>query len=208
VGASGVRRTLTLAVAAISALSVASPALAVGARHAAPNKRVRHGTSTNWAGYAVTGAGPYTSVSSTWSQPAVDCTTTPTGFSAFWVGLDGDTTNTVEQTGTEANCSGGTPTYAAWFEMFPKRPRNYPNSVLPGDTFTASVTYTGRGRFALTLSDKTQGWSQTVSQRNRKAKLGSAEMIAEAPSTRKGVLPLANFGTVGFDADGQRAASE
>jgi hypothetical protein len=31
------------------------------------------------------------------------------------------------------------------------------------------------------------------------AKLGSAEVIAEAPSSG-GVLPLANFGTVGFSA--------
>ena len=29
----------------------------------------------------------------------------------FWVGLDGDTTNTVEQTGTEADCSSGTAVY-------------------------------------------------------------------------------------------------
>jgi hypothetical protein len=198
VGLSVLRRTLAPTVAAISALFAASPALAADGRHAAPNHRIRHGVSTNWSGYVVTGFGPYTSVSSSWTQPAVNCASTRTGFSAFWVGLDGHTTNTVEQTGTEANCSKGTAIYRAWFEMFPKRPVNYPNPVLPGDSFTASVTYTGRGRFQLTLSDPTQGWSQTTSQRRKSAKLGSAEAIAEAPSGRKGVLPLANFGAIGF----------
>jgi hypothetical protein len=192
------RRTLTATVAAISALLAASPALASAGQRAAPNHRIRYGVSTNWSGYAVTGFGPYTSVSAGWTQPAVNCASPRTGFSAFWVGLDGDTTNTVEQTGTEANCSHGSATYGAWFEMFPKRSVSYANPVLPGDSFTASVTYAGRGRFQLTLSDTTQGWSQTTSQRRKSAKLGSAEVIAEAPSGRKGTLPLADFGTIGF----------
>jgi hypothetical protein len=182
----------------LSALFAASPALASAGRHAAPNQRIRHGVSTNWSGYAVTGSGPYTTVSSSWTQPAVNCAGTKTAFSAFWVGLDGDTTNSVEQTGTEANCSHGAATYGAWFEMFPKRPVVYPNPVLPGDSFSASVTYTGRGGFRLTVSDATQGWSQTTSQRRKSAKRGSAEVITEAPSSRKGVLPLANFGAIGF----------
>jgi hypothetical protein len=194
------RRTLTATVAAISALFAVSPALASARQHAAPNHRIRHGISTNWSGYAVTGFGPYTSVSSSWTQTAVNCASTPNGFSAFWVGLDGDTTNTVEQTGTEANCSSGKAEYGAWFEMFPKRSFSYPNPVLPGDSFTASVIYVGRGRFQLTLSDTTQGWSQTTTQRRRSAKLGSAEVIAEAPSSGRRVLPLANFGIIGFSA--------
>jgi hypothetical protein len=193
--------TVTATVASV--LSVAAPALAGRAaveRYASPDQRVDHGTSSNWSGYAVSGFGPYKSVSSTWRQPAVDCSKTPTAWSAFWVGLDGDTTSTVEQTGTEADCSNGTPVYYAWYEMYPKYPVNYANQVSAGDTLTASATYLESGYFKLTLSDATQGWSQTTTQRLKSAKLGSAEAIAEAPSGRGGILPLADFGKAAFGA--------
>ena len=78
-----------------------SSALAAGSMRArgsyrsAPNK-IGHSTSTNWSGYAVSGS-RYTSVSASWTQPAVDCSLTPTGWSAFWVGLDGDISDTVSK---------------------------------------------------------------------------------------------------------------
>ena len=193
--------TATATVASV--LSVAAPALAGRAavgRYASPDQRVDHGTSSNWSGYAVSGFGPYKSVSSTWRQPAVDCSKTPTAWSAFWVGLDGDTTSTVEQTGTEADCSKGTAVYYAWYEMYPKYPVNYANPVSADDSLSASVTYAGSGYFRLTLSDGTRGWSHTTTQRLKSAKLGSAEVIAEAPSGSGGILPLADFGTAAFSA--------
>src|SRR5690242_20876022 len=152
-------------------------------------------TSTNWSGYAVTG-GRYTSVSSTWTVPAVSCS--GTAYSSFWVGLDGDTSNTVEQTGTDADCSGSTPQYYAWYEMYPKYPVNLRGTVRPGDKLNASVSTDGRGGFTLTITDSTQGWTNTTNARLKSAKLASAEVIAEAPSSSGGVLPLANFGTVNF----------
>src|SRR5262249_48331711 len=162
------------------------------------NNKIAYSTSTNWSGYAVSGFGPYQSFSSSWRQPAVDCSKTPTAWSAFWVGLDGDTTNTVEQTGSEADCSKGTAVYYAWYEMYPKYAVNYANPVSAGDSFSASVTYSGSGYFKLTLSDNTRGWSQTTTQRLKAAKLGSAEVIAEAPSGRGGIRPAADFGTAAF----------
>jgi peptidase A4-like protein len=162
-----------------------------------PNHKISHSTSTNWSGYAVSGAGPYTSVAASWKQPAVNCSQTPTGWSSFWVGLDGDTTGTVEQTGTEADCSSGTAVYYAWYEMYPKFPVQYSNPVSPGDSFSASVLYLGKGSFRLILSDTSKGWTQQTIQRLELAKLGSAEVIAEAPSSNGGVLPLADFGTIG-----------
>jgi hypothetical protein len=199
----GVSRPLIATLALAGALATPAPALAASSRvghHAAPNHKISHSTSTNWSGYAVTGAGPYTNVAASWTQPAVNCAKTPTGWSAFWVGLDGDTTNTVEQTGTEADCSKGTAVYYAWSEMYPKYPVNYPNRVAAGDGFSASVKYLGNGYFELTLKDTSRGWSQTTTQKLKSAKLGSAEAIAEAPSGSGGVLPLADFGTVGFSA--------
>jgi Peptidase A4 family len=184
------------------ALALAPSALAAGRPAApshAPNHKVSHSTSTNWSGYAVTGTS-YTSVSANWTQPAVNCSVTPTGWSSFWVGLDGDTSNTVEQTGTEADCSSGRPVYSAWYEMYPKFPVNFSNPVSAGDRFTGSVTTDGRGSFTLTLVDSTKGWTQTNVARLKHAQLSSAEVIAEAPSSSGGVLPLADFGTVGFSS--------
>jgi len=158
-------------------------------------------TSQNWAGYASAGnAGTFTSVSASWSQPAVTCTATDT-FASFWVGLDGDGTNSVEQTGTEADCSGGNAVYQGWFEMFPAAPVFYNDPVQPGDAMSASVVANGGGAFTLTLTDSTQGWTQKTDQTLNTAQLGSAEVIAEAPSSGNGnVLPLSNFGAVNFTA--------
>ena len=63
---------------------------------------------------------------------------------------------------------------------------------------SASVVATGGGAFTLTLSDQTQGWTQTTNQTSATAQLGSAEIIAEAPSDANAVLPLSNFGAVNF----------
>jgi hypothetical protein len=152
-------------------------------------------TSTNWSGYAVTGS-RFTRVSAQWTEPSVSCS--GTAYSSFWVGLDGDTSGTVEQTGTDADCSGSTPKYYAWYEMYPKFPVNLSGTVRPGDHLSASVTTNGNGSFTLTISDSTQGWTNTTTQRLKRATLASAEVIAEAPSSSGGVLPLANFGTVSF----------
>lgn len=198
----GVGRTLACLVSAVSVAAVvlvgaADTASATGSRGVwrPPNHKISNSTSTNWAGYAVTG-GRYTKVTSTWVQPAVTCN--GTAYSSFWVGIDGDTSGTVEQTGTEADCNGSTPVYSAWYEMYPKFPVNYANPVVPGDHFTATVSTDGAGNFTLTLSNTTRGWTQSVAKRLKSAKLASAEVIAEAPSSSGGVLPLANFGTVGF----------
>jgi hypothetical protein len=125
-------------------------------------------------------------------------------FSSFWVGLDGDGTQSVEQTGTEADCANGNAAYQGWWEMFPAAPVFYNNPVKPGDAMSASVVSNGGGAFTLTLSDTTQNWTQATQQTSQTAQLGSAEVIAEAPSSQTGVLPLSNFGTVNFtnaDAD-------
>jgi hypothetical protein len=152
-------------------------------------------TSTNWSGYAATGS-TYTSVSTTFTQPSVDCSK-GNGYSSFWVGLDGYSSNSVEQTGTEADCSGGVASYYAWYEMYPKFPVNYSNPVKPGDSITESVAFSGSSSFTLKLADATQGWSQSVTKKLNNAKRSSAEVIAEAPYSG-GVLPLADFGKVSF----------
>ena len=190
------RRIAALALFLVFALPAAAGAHSV-VRHGAPNHRITRSTSTNWAGYSATG-GRFTKVSATWKQPTASCTAA-TAYSSFWVGLDGDGTNTVEQIGTDADCSGGKPVYYAWYEMYPKFPVNLSLTIRPGDTLSASVTTNGTGSFTLSISDTTSGRSFTTVQKLRRAKLGSAEVIAEAPSSGS-VLPLANFGSVAFSA--------
>ncbi len=179
----------------IAAAISASAGGAAPSRWHGPIHMRTNSTSTNWSGYAVTG-GRYTRVSSSWTVPAVKCS--GTAYSSFWVGLDGDTSSTVEQTGTDSDCSGSTPRYYAWYEMYPKFPTNYSNLVKAGDHMSATVSTTGNGQFTLTISDSTQGWTRTTNARLKSAKLASAEVIAEAPSSSGGVLPLANFGSVSF----------
>ena len=158
-------------------------------------KVILHDTSDNWAGYAATG-GTFTDVSSSWVQPAVNCGSEDT-YSSFWVGLDGDGTDSVEQTGTEADCSGGQAYYSSWYEMYPAYPVNYDDPIYPGDSMTASVDTDGSGDFTLTLTDNSEGWTETQNQYSADAQDGSAEVIAEAPYSN-GVLPLSDFGTVDF----------
>ena len=60
------------------------------------------------------------------------------------------------------------------------------------------MTTNGSGSFTLTISDSTQNWTYSTAQRLKSAKLASPEVIAQAPSSNSGVLPLASFGTVTF----------
>lgn len=167
-----------------------------------PFVSARHGRnallSSNWSGYAAHHA-IYRSVSASWVEPRGHCSGTRHKFSSFWVGLDGFKSGSVEQTGSEVDCKGGSPKYYAWFEMFPKFPVNFSNTVRPGDHFHGSVTFKGGGHFTLRLSDTTRGWTHTEHRSLASAKRSSAEVIAEAPSASTGgVLPLTNFGTVHF----------
>jgi hypothetical protein len=153
-------------------------------------------TSTNWSGYAVT-SGTYTSVSASWTQPTGTCANS-NQYAAFWVGLDGYSSSSVEQDGTLIYCSGTTALYTSWYEMYPASPVYFSNTVSPGDHFSASVTYKGSNVFSLYLADTTKGWSHTVSSSLAGAARSSAEVIVEAPSSSSGVLPLADFHTASF----------
>jgi hypothetical protein len=196
----------TLAFAGAAAASSAAPRSGrVMVQSGGPGHLIRpsitvHGrrnavTSTNWSGYAAHGR-TYTSVSAHWVEPRGHCSGSRHKYSSFWVGLDGYNSRTVEQTGSEVDCKGRTAKYYSWFEMFPKFPVRFSNTVKPGDHFHGSVTYNGGGRFTLRLSDITRGWTHTEHKSLGSAKRSSAEVIVEAPSSTHGVLPLADFGTV------------
>jgi Peptidase A4 family len=169
---------------------------------------IRHqAESTNWSGYADT-SGRFTSVSASWTQPAGTCSRGDQ-YAAFWVGIDGYSSSTVEQTGSEVDCVGRTAEYYAWYEMYPGPSENYSNTVRAGDHFNATVTYEGGESFSLYIADTTQGWSHTTNATlGSTPALSSAEVIVEAPCCTRsgGILPLTDFGTVsitGSTANGE-----
>lgn len=159
-------------------------------------------SSTNWSGYAVIG-NSFVSAEGSWIVPPATC---PSGYqyAAFWVGLDGYFSDTVEQTGTDSDCDGGTPSYYAWFEFYPRPSFNINTlSIAPGDRMWAKVVYGGNSEFSITITDVTTGQSYIKSATVPNAKRTSAEWIAEAPccTAHGAILPLADFGTVLFGED-------
>jgi len=167
-----------------------------------PRIKVKNGTSTNWSGYAaVLGSltnpvnNVVTDVKGTWTVQSVNCTgVTANTYSSAWVGIDGYTSNSVEQLGTEHDCINGQPRYYAWYEMYPKGSYKVALSVQPGDVMNGEVKY-ANGQFTLTLNSARGAFKTT--QRANRADRSSAEWIMEAPWSG-GVLPLANFGTMPF----------
>jgi hypothetical protein len=155
-------------------------------------------TSTNWSGYAATGS-TYTSVASSWTEPTGTCKS-GSQYSSFWVGLDGYSSGTVEQTGTDVDCAGRTPQYYAWYEIYPAASVEINQTVRPGDKISASVTYAGSSKFTLKISDTTRGWTYTTTKTESGAARSSAEVITEAPccTNSGGILPLADFGKVSY----------
>ena len=163
----------------------------------APRLGGSHESSANWAGYDATGGG-FTSVTATWIQPAVPVDGSQDTDAAFWVGLDGDGTATVEQIGTEGYSESGVVGYDVWWEMYPGDSYAINMAISPGDSFTAGVTSNGGGSFTLKITNNTRGTSFTTTQHLANAQLYSAEVIAEAPSLGDSQIPLAPFGTVAF----------
>jgi hypothetical protein len=180
--------------AAVAALAVIPPTAGARAFHRDPKHGAGRGTSTNWSGYAVDGSGA-TSVTASWVQPyASNCSAVPNSWSSPWVGIDGDTSNTVEQIGTDSDCSRGAATYYAWWEMYPRGVVVIsPIAVHPGDSFTATVSY-GSGGFTMTLTDTTTGTHFSTTQAAANVSRSSIEWIMEGPSNGN----LTNFGSIGF----------
>jgi hypothetical protein len=174
--------------------------------HATPRIRNRDGTASNWGGYAVETslASPQRNAVSaahgSWRIPTISASASRETYSALWVGIDGNSDNTVEQLGTEQDRTPGGQVNSVWFEMYPHQSYNITGfPIEPGDTFSASVQYAGNERFILSITNVTKGVTYTVPARytRMKASRESAEWIVEAPY-QGGVLPLADFGTVFF----------
>jgi len=193
-------------------LAALSPALAISTLITAPTMSVagiNGGSyeSTNWSGYAVTDAtaGSVTSASGSWIVPAV--TGSSNSYAAFWVGIDGFSDSTVEQTGTISYMNGATPAYYAWVEFYPAamvqiNTKVTADTIAVGNIMNATVSYSAATKlFTATITDVTKGWTYTTTATVSGAKETSAEWIAEAPSSNIGILPLADFKTADYGYD-------
>lgn len=165
---------------------------------AAASRTLKHVNSADWSGYADDGAlgRKYAAVRGSWIEPALTCKSAAT-LVAFWVGLDGYATHTVEQAGTLGYCDGGSAYYYTWWEMYPNSLKVVSSAVRPGDRITASVVRHG-AKYTLKVRDPTtpgNNFTRTARCALLTCLDASAEWIAEAPSGSAGEEPLADFGT-------------
>jgi hypothetical protein len=194
---------------------------------------LRHATnvqSANWGGYADNND-TYDSVAASWTEPTANCGSSGSGSggvlggllggnglgnllgpggsaASFWVGLDGYTSSSVEQLGTDSDCNGSTPSYYAWWEMYPNPSQVLSSStypVHPGDQMTAWVASNSSGtKFYLSEKDASAGWSFSTTQTSSGFARSSAEVVAEAPSSCNVLfcseVRLSNFGQVSFSS--------
>jgi Peptidase A4 family len=163
-------------------------------------------TSTNWSGYAVADQ-TFTGVQGAWNEPTGTCTSQTTA-AAFWVGIDGYDSDSVEQLGSSADCTSGVPSYYAWYEMYPAASVELSTStypVAPGDQMEAEVLVKGTS-YKLAMRDissaGTTKWTFVTNQTSTTATDASAEWVSEAPSEclliACHVLPLTHYSTVTF----------
>jgi hypothetical protein len=160
-------------------------------------------TSTNWGGYAVQSASKFTNVEGSWVEPSVTCSSSHAQYAAFWVGIDGYSSDSVEQLGTDSDCNGrNSPSYYAWYEMYPAGSVDLSTSkypVKPGDSLSASVSVSGTN-FTLAIRSS-EGWSFSIVKSGSGLAQSSAEWIAESPeicSFRCTLAQLSDFGTMSF----------
>src|ERR1700742_138702 len=141
--------------------------------------------SANWAGYAATGQ-QFSKVSGTWVQPKASCDS-GSGDAAFWVGIGGATQEStkLEQAGTEVDCSNGSPTYSAWYELVPDAPVTTNMAVKPGDKIATTVTVNGNS-VGIAMTNQTTGAKFNKTLQMDSPDTSSAEWIAEAPSACQG----------------------
>ena len=146
-----------------------------------PLHKVGGDTISNWGGYVAHGATFTIGQGLLERSPRSRCLTSHDLY-APWVGIDGDGTSTVEQTGVAdrlllrparrtrpgTRCSRPPPFY-------------YADPISIGDKFTASVTANGTN-FTLKITDNTKGWTESGDQeRSPSAQKATAEAVIEAP---------------------------
>jgi len=171
---------------------------------ASPPTRLQPSGFAGWA----TDAGPVRSVTASWIQPTVRSKAIGSSSVAFWVGLQGRLSHTVEQIGVDGECTDSGPAdYQPWYESYPQAAVPIDEARLlisPGDRITATVAALGRGRYRLALVDHTTLERFVTTQTVTGVGDTDAAILVEAPSDSGS--SLASFDPVRFtscDVDGR-----
>lgn len=189
----------------IKALSLVAAAAVMAAGQAAS------ATTTSspqiWAGYALTSTAnnnyTFTNVSASFVVPTVT-PGTATGLSAaaFWVGLDGDGSQRIEQIGVIAEAETGYSPYYYAFWATGNGAVQPIAQVQQGDNISVAASYnSSTDTYGLYIDDSLSGIDETLTPyAGTNLPPASAEWIAEAPedTTTGTFYPLANFGSVTF----------
>lgn len=174
--------------------------------------------SSNWAGYVVRPpASGISAISATWNIPRVTCAPSENSDSSQWVGLNGFSSQTLEQDGTDSRCLSGVPTYTSWYELLGIQEINGGSSVTITDSQRPThandlvhatvgvISQGGLSQWRFSLENLTAGWSYSISFLMPQVVTGtvtSAEWITERPSVCAitcQVEPLADFSMSKFD---------
>ncbi|MCI4320206.1 MAG: G1 family endopeptidase [Thermoplasmata archaeon] len=183
-----------------------APARAASA-HATTLAKIQSGkitssTSGNWAGYGISGKkGSVTDVKGTWVVPSMKgrCPSTASYSVAFWIGIDGMNSSTVEQTGMDLVCYHGTVSYYSWREFYPLPFITLTIVVHAGDKMSAEVSYQASTKvFTTSLTDVTTGKTSAHSRTFPSAVRSSAEWIVEDDSGGGATGGITPYGTVTF----------
>jgi hypothetical protein len=214
------RVALLLVCCAALCAAAASPAAAAPLSHgqtlhlAKPRLHVHANQSNNWFGYnqgtLEQGGKLFNSISGDWTVPTVSQHGSGDESSSDWIGIGGGCIdaactvgdNTLIQTGTEQDVSGGTASYGAWWEIIPAPSIAIDMTVQPGDHMHADITEVAANSdlWTITLQNVTRGqtFTQTVPYPSTHA---TAEWIEETPliiGTGAGLASLPNLTTVPF----------
>jgi hypothetical protein len=160
--------------------------------------------SLDWGGYGVSSnvlfpQAAVTGVNGSWTVPEASVTTANT-FSAIWIGIGGQSDETLIQTGSEQDSISGKAVYSLWYELLPDNSIPITDiDVSPGDKITAAVTLvdSNTDTWRIEIKDVTQGqgFSQDFVYNSSKR---TAEWIVERPTVNNRMSTLNNFGTVTF----------
>jgi hypothetical protein len=169
--------------------------------------------SAIWGGYVVDAL--TVDVEADWTVPDIDCHVDGRGVStnmSMWIGVGGWGTETVAQTGIDARCVRGTPSYYAWWELetgdvggVELDEARYP--VRKGDRMHARVeTFDGRA-FTFTLRNENHGAWKFHEKHSFPAgvsvALNSGEAIVETPTFSNNggtyLQPLTKFADFKFE---------
>ncbi len=154
--------------------------------------------SFNWSGYLdkTTTKNYFTSVSGSWTQEKVTCSAEDR-MSSTWVGIDGASDKTVEQTGTLAWCYEDAAYYYSWYEMYPAATVVIGTEVKAGDKISASVTRSGTSYDMVLTDSTTSGNDVSITKTCALATCHdtSVEWINERPTVPTGMAPLVQYRT-------------